>query len=96
MCNDGLEAERKRKIIGILQVMFPQVKIYLYGSRAKGTFHDRSDIDLAIDAGKKVSLEVARDAVAAVAMPYKIDLVDLNLISPDFKEEILKDAIRWS
>ena len=96
MHNDGLKPEVRKKIITFLQYLFPGAKIYLYGSRAKQTFHDRSDIDLAIDAGKAVFLGEARDVMEALAIPYKIDLVDLHVISAEFKNEIMKTAVEWT
>jgi len=52
MAKVALEKEYKDKILGILTVLFPTAKIYLFGSRARGTHSDRSDIDIAIDEGK--------------------------------------------
>lgn len=96
MHNDGLKPEMKRKIVAILHILLPGAKIYLYGSRAKGTFHDRSDIDLAIDAGHEIFLGEARAVMEATSIPYKIDLVDLHCISRDFKNEVTKVAVEWT
>lgn len=93
MRNDGLTLEVKKKIIGILNVLFPGTKVYLYGSRARGTFDIRSDIDLAIDAGKPVKLGEAKAVLEGLYIPQKIDLVDLNHISEDFKQDISKDLV---
>lgn len=48
-------------IVKLLSVIFPEAKIYLFGSRARGTHKVTSDIDLAIDAGHPLSsLDLAR------------------------------------
>jgi predicted nucleotidyltransferase len=71
----------KQVIIRILDALFPGTKIYLFGSRARGTHRPAPDIDLAIDTGKPVSfIDVARakNVLEALDVPEKIDLVDLN------------------
>lgn len=84
----GLNPEVIHKIKGVLQILFPNARIYLYGSRAKGNFDVRSDIDLAIDAGKRISLAEARSVLEGLSIPQKFDLVDVHFISSDFKAEI--------
>ena len=46
-----IEPEIKTKIIGILKLLIPEAQVYLFGSRAKITHQEFSDIDLALDAG---------------------------------------------
>lgn len=99
MSAQELDADIKRKIIEILHVCFPVSHIYLYGSRAKRTNTSRSDIDLAIDAGAPVDrylLGEARSLLDALYMPYKVDLVDLNAVSKNFREIVLREGILWS
>lgn len=86
--DDGLAPEVRNKIRGILHVLFPGAKIYLYGSRATGKFDVRSDIDLAIDAGEKIRLGEAKAVLEGLYIPQKFDLVDVNGISADFKNDI--------
>jgi len=93
---DGLTPEVKHKIKGILQVLFPNAKVYLYGSRARGTHDIRSDIDLALDAGQRVRLGEARAVLAGLYIPQKIDLIDLHAIADDFKEAITPDFVEFS
>ena len=92
------EQKHKDKIIGILSVLFPKAKIYLFGSRARGTHRDASDIDIAIDAGSKLSFSQvgeASDTLNALNIPYKMDVVDMHLIPEDMKKMILQDGILW-
>lgn len=99
MKNDGIELEIKQKIVGLLLVLFPDAKIYLYGSRALGTHRERSDIDLALDLGQEedpVKLGEARSVLGATHIPYRIDLVDLNAVSPALRETILKEGFIWN
>lgn len=99
MIHDGIDLKIKQKIIGLLLVLFPNAKIYLYGSRARGTHRERSDIDLAIDLGKENSpahLGEARSVLEATHIPYKIDLVDLNVVSSALREIIAKEGVLWN
>ena len=94
----GLEPEYKNKIIGILVVLFPDAKIYLFGSRARGTHSDRSDIDIAIDEGKVIRpgrLGEVINMFAESDIPYKIDVVDLHSVSDDMRYFIKKEGIVW-
>jgi predicted nucleotidyltransferase len=67
-------------------------KVYLYGSRAKGTSWKYSDVDLAIDAPHPIDLLLAdriRNTLTEAGIPYRIDITDLNAdLSPIFRENI--------
>jgi len=94
----GLEPEYKDKIVGILTVLFPKAKIYLFGSRARGNHGPRSDIDIAIDEGKPITpnrVGEASDMLAESNIPYKIDVVDFHSASEDMKKLILTEGILW-
>ncbi|MCB9492722.1 MAG: nucleotidyltransferase domain-containing protein [Epsilonproteobacteria bacterium] len=98
MHDDGVQQKYKDKIIRVLSALFPDAKIYLYGSRAKGTHREWSDIDLALDAGKKlerVDVGEARDMFQESNIPYKISVVDFNGVSQDFKQEIGETKVVW-
>jgi predicted nucleotidyltransferase len=66
-------------------------EIILFGSRAKGTFKNGSDIDIALK-GSNLKLTDVLDASLAIEkllLPYKLDLVIYNRI----KEPALIDHI---
>ena len=91
------EAEKK-KIIGLLTVLVPEVKIYLFGSRARGTHSPHSDIDIALDAGEALSLaaiDEAKSVMAASNLIYRIDVVDMNRVSDDMRSVIMQEGILW-
>ncbi len=96
--DDGVIKEDKIKIIRVLQALFPGVKIYLYGSRARGSHREWSDIDLALDCGQEIErrdVSEARHIFQESSIMYKIELVDVHRISEDFKNKIMKDFILW-
>lgn len=96
---EQVEPEFKKKIIAILTVLFPHAKIYLFGSRARGTAYHASDIDIALDEGKKIKpirrIAEARDMLNASDITKEIEIVDFHSVSSLMKEQILKDGILW-
>lgn len=85
-------------IIKLLTVLFPESKIYLFGSRARGDYTDRSDIDIAIDLGRKMSIDEiarARNVIEALNIPQKTDIADLHRVEDRMKKVILQEGILW-
>jgi uncharacterized protein len=71
-------------------------KIGLFGSRARGSPSNFSDVDLAIVGEQKVSgriLERVREAMEKSRLPYRVDVVDLNRLSKTFRENVLSEII---
>ena len=67
-------------------------RVLLFGSRAEGTAQERSDFDIGVDGAGPLPLEVfyqVEDALDELPMLYRIDWVDLNNVSPDFRESAL-------
>jgi len=94
-----LDERDKRKIIDLITVLLPTAKIYLFGSRARGTNTERSDIDLALDTGEKIERSVLgeiKDVLSATNIINSMDVVDVNgAISPSLRETILKERVVW-
>ena len=89
---------QQETIIQLLTVLFPNAKIYLFGSRARGTHTERSDIDIALDLGRKMEFEEigrARGVLEGLNIAQKIDIVDLNRASDVMREFIFKEGILW-
>lgn len=90
--------EEKDLIIKLLTVLFPTAKIYLFGSRARGDFKPGSDMDLAIDIGKEMTIhEIARAKriLDDLYFTYMFDVVDMQKIPKEMKEIILREGILW-
>lgn len=93
-----LETPIKEKILALLTALFPHAKIYLFGSRATGRNQPLSDIDIAIDAGKKLpiaDIDEANVIMVSLNIPYKVDIVDFHHISPIMQELINKEKVIW-
>lgn len=91
--------KEKELIVKLLLVLFPRADIYLFGSRARGTHTPRSDIDLAIDAHRALSIsevQRAKRILEALFMPEKIDFVDVNSVDDVLKKAIKQEGILWT
>lgn len=73
-----------------------ETHVWLFGSRATGKAKPYSDIDLAIDTGKPLSLDrLAKmaDAFESSALPYKVDIVDWHAIDDNFRAIIMRERV---
>jgi hypothetical protein len=89
---------QQETMIKLLTVLFATAKIYLFGSRARGDYTERSDIDIAIDLGRQMEFKEvarARGVLDGLNLPWKIDVVDMHSIPVAMKERILKEGIVW-
>lgn len=90
--------KEKDCIIGLLKVLHPSIKIYLFGSYARGTQTRGSDIDLAVDTGSPLSIgELARmrNVIEALNIPQTVDVVDMQSIPQELKQVILTEGVLW-
>jgi predicted nucleotidyltransferase len=90
--------KQKDLIIRMLSALLPGVKIYLFGSRAKVIYKDVSDVDLALDMGRKLDLSElaqAHNVLEAVNILHKIDIVDLNRVPEKLRASVLNEGIVW-
>lgn len=66
-------------------------EVRIFGSRVRGTARKYSDIDLVI-LGKQAVPEHAmselRDAFSESDLPYRVDVLDWHVISPEFRAAI--------
>ena len=87
----GIKPEHVAIIKGILLEFLPGVEVRVFGSRVNGVFKDWSDVDLAIAGPTRVDPKVLtrlKGAFEDSDLPYRVDLLDWNDISPEFRELI--------
>lgn len=68
-------------------------KVFLFGSRARGNYWDRSDIDIGIDRKNEISAKVKlkiEEDLDNLPTLYKFDLIDFKNVSDKFKKEALR------
>jgi len=83
----------------VLELLTPYaVSVYLFGSRANDTMTRSSDIDIAVLSKKPLPaglLSKIREKLEDSQILYNVDLVDLNEVSADFKEKVIREGIIW-
>ncbi|NQT98214.1 MAG: nucleotidyltransferase domain-containing protein [Candidatus Marinimicrobia bacterium] len=93
MTDISLIIEKVKKIIQ--KEVDCDYRLFLFGSRAKDFFHEKSDIDIGIlsdgplDAIQMFSI---KDKIAEIPTLLKIDFVDFSVVSDDFRTVALKQT----
>lgn len=94
----NIDKETQDKIISLISALMPQAIIYLFGSRARGTHDEWSDIDIALDTGQKlpyVKVDEVISILKATNIPYKIEIVDFHSVSEAMRNSIKRDGVLW-
>ena len=78
--NFGLSPRTKNEILEYFKSKPEIEKVIIYGSRAKGTFHNGSDIDFAIISNKDNILTIAQE-LDDLPTPYKFDVINYKTIT---------------
>lgn len=79
----------------LVRSILPYGKVYIFGSRATGDYRLQSDLDLAIDIGKNLTISEMTELKTSFEFslfPVRVDIVDLNSVSEEFKEKIFETA----
>ena len=74
------------------------VKIVLFGSRARGDNHPAADVDIGIiPSGGLDNTRIAllHEKIEDLNIPYKVEIVNFAEVSESFKKEALRQAIVW-
>jgi amidophosphoribosyltransferase len=83
----------------ILDARIPDRPVWVFGSRATGKARRRSDLDLAMGGDEPLTLRqraLLNDDFDASDLPYRVDVVDLATITPEFRKLIEPQFIRFS
>lgn len=85
-----------KKIVAEI-IAFAQVhkikKVILFGSRAKGTNDERSDIDIAVSGGDFFSFAYDVDEKTSTLLKFDITNLDNQYLDPKFRAEIEKTGV---
>jgi uncharacterized protein len=92
-----LPADHKRLVLNILHTHLPPAtKAWVFGSRVTGRARRYSDLDLAIDAGRRLTLdEMARlsEAFSDSDLPYRVDFIDWQEINHNWRQSIASERM---
>jgi len=95
--NTNLYLNQLRKLVNE-HIKGHKVKVYLFGSRAKGKERKLSDVDLALLPLEPLPsdfLSNLKDKIDESTIPYFVDVIDLTQVDKEFREKILSEAIEW-
>jgi type I restriction enzyme, S subunit len=75
----------------LLADYFPNVEARVFGSRYQWTAKDYSDLDIVLVGSQKLDwlkLDRLREAFAESDLPFRVDVLDWHVISPEFQQVI--------
>ncbi len=91
-----LDDSHLQEILNLLAEYLPDKRILAFGSRVRHTAKPHSDLDLAILDDKPTGLSrlgLIRDAFEASDLPFRVDLLDWQRLTPEFQQIILQTGI---
>jgi predicted nucleotidyltransferase len=80
-------------ILDIIKTYASDCEVWVFGSRYKWTAKDYSDLDLVLVGKEKLGINPIgelREAFEESDLPYRVDILDWNSISENFKNIINK------
>jgi len=81
-----------------IAVIIPNCSAYLYGSRVQGKSVKYSDVDIALDYEGKPVPDILKLKLSSLfeksILPYTVDIVDLNTVSPVFRAKVEKEFVK--
>ena len=88
MAGDIMKVEEVISEVAILCRNFHAKEVILYGSRAKGTARERSDIDIAVTGVK--NFDILEEKIEELPTLYSVDLLNMDTC----RNDLLKEDIR--
>lgn len=89
--------EQERIVQQILKKnLFPGTRVWVFGSRASKAKKEFSDLDLAIESKQALPISILASLehdFTESDLPYKVDIVDLNNITEDFRNTIQAEMV---
>lgn len=93
--NIQLKPKHYQQVSDILKSF--QIEAYVFGSRAKHSAKDFSDLDLCLKkAYDKSTIRKLQDAFEESDLPFSVDVIQWSEISEDFKNQIQKDLVLFA
>lgn len=89
--------DQKIIVCAILRRHLPQgAQVWVFGSRAGGKVKRFSDLDLAVDAGRPLTVSEEshiKDAFTESLLPWRVDIVDMRTVSDTFRRIVDQQKI---
>lgn len=94
--NFGLPERTINELLSYFKSKPEILLVKIYGSRAKGTFNNGSDIDFAIWADENTNFSKIAGELYDLPTPYKFDVTDYKtLTNENLKASVDKDGIEF-
>ena len=94
--NFGLPKRTINELLDYFKTKSEIEKVVIYGSRAKGTFHNGSDIDFAIWADEDTNFSRIAGELYDLPTPYKYDVTNYKTLTyENLKASIDRDGIEF-
>lgn len=84
------------ELLRVLREQVPDLEVWAFGSRVKGTAKPYSDLDLALITVRPLTLHQLADIEEAFSqsdLPIKVDLLDWAAASPSFRAMVEHDKV---
>ena len=84
------------ELLRVLREQVPDLEVWAFGSRVKGTAKPYSDLDLALITVQPMTLHQLADIEEAFSqsdLPIKVDLLDWAAASPGFKAMVEQSKV---
>jgi uncharacterized protein len=92
-----LSVDHRRLVLHIIrEILPPSTNVWVFGSRATGAARRHSDLDLAIDAGRRLTIdEIAglTEAFSDSDLPYRVDIVDWRDIDDRWRQSVTAQRV---
>jgi len=87
----AITPEQRDTLRAILKSFLPDIEVWAFGSRVSGTAKPSSDLDLALYAKAPIPLQTMALLEAALEecpLPFRVDCVDVHVVSDEFRRLI--------
>ena len=88
-------AEQLEIVLALLSKYIPDSEVRVFGSRFNGTAKPYSDLDLAVVGQNTLDWRILaelKEAFQESELPFRVDLLDWNAISDEFRKVIEKSG----
>ncbi|HTQ34694.1 MAG TPA: nucleotidyltransferase domain-containing protein [Stellaceae bacterium] len=92
-----IKPEHRRIVIDILRDHLPpDMRVWVFGSRVSGRVRRYSDLDLALDVGRRLTMDETAalgEAFDECDLPYRVDIIDWHAVDDNFRRIVAADRV---
>lgn len=90
-----ITADQRKLILDLIENCLPNVTVWDYGSRIKGTTRAQSDLDMVAFTthGQETHVANLKEALEESNLPFRVDLFRWDEVPENFRDTIQKDHV---